>query len=129
MDPAVSEPAARPYPDRIAVRDDGRVIFVRVADVDWAEAAGNYVRLHVGREVHLVRETMAALEAALDPGRFVRIHRSAIVAVDRIKELQPWFAGDYVVTLHNGVKLRMSRTYRENIETHAGRLSRSDGRV
>jgi two-component system LytT family response regulator len=131
MEPAAaSEPAARPtYPDRIAVRDDGRVIFVRVADVDWAEAAGNYVRLHVGREVHLVRETMAALEAALDPGRFVRIHRSAIVAVDRIKELQPWFAGDYVVTLHNGVKLRMSRTYRENIETHAGRLSRSDGRV
>jgi two-component system LytT family response regulator len=118
--------AAKRFPDRIAVRDDGRVVFVRVADVDWAEAAGNYVRLHVGREVHLLRETMAAVESALDPAHFVRIHRSAIVNVDRIKELQPWFAGDYVVTLNSGVKLRLSRTYRDNIEKHAGRLSRGE---
>jgi two-component system LytT family response regulator len=69
---------------------------------------------------------MAAVESALDPAHFVRIHRSAIVNVDRIKELQPWFAGDYVVTLNSGVKLRLSRTYRDNIEKHAGRLSRGE---
>ena len=131
-EPAPNDPARgegmRRFTDRIPIRGDGRVIFVRVADVDWAEAAGNYVRLHAGREVHLLRETMAALEGALDPARFVRIHRSAIVNVDRIKELQPWFAGDYVVTLHSGVKLRLSRTYRENIEAHAGRLGRGEAR-
>jgi two-component system LytT family response regulator len=120
-DPARGE-GTRRFPDRIPIRGDGRVIFVRVADVDWAEAAGNYVRLHAGREVHLLRETMAALEGALDPARFVRIHRSAIVNVDRIKELQPWFAGDYIVILRDGRQLKLSRTYREQLQSRMHRF-------
>ena len=79
------------------------------------EAAGNYLRLHVGGKTHLLRETMNNLEARLDPDRFWRIHRSTIVNVDRIRELQPLFHGDYVVVLHDGKELTLSRTYRRNL--------------
>src|ERR1051326_5661736 len=78
-------------PDRIAVRNNGRVVFLKVEDIDWIEASDNYVCLHCGRETHVVRETMSELEARLDPSKFLRVHRSAIVNLDQIRELQPWF--------------------------------------
>ena len=82
--------------------------------------AGNYVRLHVGAADHLLRSTSTAMEAQLDPGLFIRIHRRYIVNVDRIVEVQPWFAGDAIAVLRNGVKLRVSRTYRERLHTRLG---------
>ena len=106
---------ARPA-DRLTIKAEGRVFFVRVADVDWFEAEGNHVRLHVGRTAHLIRETVSALEASLDPAQFARIHRSTIVNLDRIHELQPWFAGDHIVILRDGTRLKLSRTYREHLQ-------------
>jgi len=104
------------YADRLTVKTDGRVFFVPLADVDWFESDGNRVRVHVGRVTHTVRETLAAIEAAVDPDRFARIHRGTIVNMNRIKELQPWFGGDYVVLLVDGTKLKLSRTYWEELQ-------------
>jgi two-component system LytT family response regulator len=103
--------------ERLMVRTDGRLYFVRIDDIDWIEAAGNYVKLHVGRETHLMRETMLGIEKMLDPTRFLRIHRSAIVNLDRVREMQPWFSGEYTVILRDGTQLRLSRVYRERLET------------
>lgn len=105
---------------RFAIKTPGRVYFVRQDEIDWMEAADNYVNLHVGRETHLIRETMNALEQRLDSQRFLRIHRSTIVNADRIKELRPWFHGEYVVLLKDGTELTLSRTYRERILTLLG---------
>lgn len=102
--------------DRLAIRNKGHVTFVRTETIDWIEAADNYVRLHCGGSSHIVRETMNAIEARLDPARFVRIHRSTIVNADRIRELQPWFRGDYRVILHDGTELALSRSYRQSVE-------------
>ncbi|MBM3726055.1 MAG: response regulator transcription factor [Acidobacteria bacterium] len=102
---------------RIPVKNSGKISFVRVEDVDWIEAADNYVCLHVGPETHVLRETMNSIESRLDPGRFLRIHRSRIVNIDRIKELQPWFHGDSIVILHDGTQLTLSRSYRDRLMT------------
>jgi len=102
--------------DRLVVKSGGRVFFLRTDDIVWIEAAGNYVRLHLADDSHLFRETMNGIEARLDPRRFVRIHRSRIVNSDRIKELQPWFNGEYVVVLQNGTRLTLSRGYREKLQ-------------
>jgi two-component system LytT family response regulator len=107
----------RRTPDRIAVRNGGRVVFVKVGEIDWVEASDNYVCLHCGSETHVLRETMGQLEARLDPARFVRVHRSAIVNLDRIKELQPWFRGDYRVILRDGTELTLTRSHRERLES------------
>jgi two-component system, LytTR family, response regulator len=101
--------------ERLAVKGDGRVVFVRAADVDWIEAMDNYVRLHVGRQTHLLRETLSHLEQRLNPQSFLRIHRSTIVNIDRIREVQPWFAGDYVLILGDGTKLTTGRHYRKAV--------------
>jgi two-component system, LytTR family, response regulator len=98
--------------EKLMIRDGGRVFFLRTDEIDWIEAAGNYVRLHVGKEAYLYRETMTKLEAQLNPERFARIHRSAMVNIERIKEMQPWFRGDYVIVLRDNQKLTLSRTYR-----------------
>lgn len=111
------------YLERIAVKSSGRVVFVKVDDIDWVEAADNYVSLHVGNEEHLHRETMSALEAQLSPEKFMRISRSTIVKVDRIKELQPLFHGEYAVILRNGAKLTLSRSYRDKLDQLMGRMS------
>jgi two-component system, LytTR family, response regulator len=103
--------------ERLMVRTDGRLYFVRIDDIDWIEAAGNYVKLHVGRDTHLMRETMTGIEKMLDPTRFLRIHRSAIVNLDRVREMQPWFSGEYTVILRDGTQLRLSRVYRDRLET------------
>ena len=103
--------------ERLMVRSDGRLYFVRIDDIDWVEAAGNYVKLHVGRDTHLMRETMSGIEKMLDASRFLRIHRSAIVNLDRVREMQPWFSGEYTVILRDGTQLRLSRVYRDRLET------------
>jgi two-component system, LytTR family, response regulator len=102
-------PGAPSYIGRFAVRSDGRVRFVAAADVDWIEADGNYMVLHVGETRHRLRASLAGLTEGLDPKRFVRIHRSVIVNVERIREVQPWFGGDYIAILRTGAKLRVSR--------------------
>ncbi len=103
----------RKYLERLMVKTNGRVVFVKTNDIDWIEASGNYLKLHVGRESHMIRETMSSVEAKLDPERFLRIHRSAVVNLDRIKELHPMFSGDHAVILHNGTELTLSRNFRD----------------
>ncbi len=101
------------YLERLVVKSVGRVFFLKIDEIDWIEASGNYVKLHVGRESHMIRETMNSMETKLDPDKFLRIHRSTVVHIDRIKELHPMFSGDYSVLLHNGTELALSRNYRE----------------
>lgn len=100
---------------RLAVKTSGRTIFLMIDEIDWIETAGNYLELHVGKEVHLIRERMNQIESRLDPTRFVRIHRTTIVNLDRIKELQPLFNGDQTVILRSGNQLTLSRTYRDRL--------------
>lgn len=104
------------YLERLVVRSGGRILILRVEDVDWIEAAANYVKLHVGSRVYLLRETMNRLEEKLDAARFIRIHRSTIVRIDRIKELEPLFQGDYLVILQDGARLTSSRSYRDKLQ-------------
>ena len=106
----------RSYLKRLAVRSAGKTVFVDVNDIDWMEAAENYVQLHVGRALHLLHVTMNRVEQSLDPETFLRIHRSIIVNVRRIKELQPALHGEYVVTLQDGVRLQSGRVYNEKLK-------------
>jgi len=108
-------------PNRLMIKSGGRIHFVRMADIDWCEAQGNYVRVHVGAQEHLVRDTMSHLESELDPQQFVRIHRSTIVNVDRIQEMQSSFNGEYVVLLRTGTRLTLSRGYREILQARLGK--------
>ena len=84
-----------------------------IAEIDWIEAEANYVRIHLGKESHLLRQPISRLERELDPRRFMRVHRSFIVNVTRVIEVQPWFGGDWIVLLRDGSQLRMSRNYRD----------------
>lgn len=110
-----------PYLKRLVIKSGGRVTILAVRDIDWIEAEGDYVKIHAGRAWHLLRETMKQVEVQFDPARFVRIHRSTIVNVERIKELQPYFRGEYVVILHDGATLKLSRGYRPHLEEMLGR--------
>jgi two-component system LytT family response regulator len=107
--------ARRQFADRLVVKAGGKERILPVEDIDWFEAAGNYVRLHVGGERLLLRETMVRLETRLDPERFFRIHRSTIVNLKRVKEMEPWFHGDYMVRLSDGQQLTLSRSYRPRL--------------
>jgi len=107
--------------ERLVVKTSGRLFFLRVEEIDWIESSGNYVCLHVGDEGHLLRETMSGIEAKLDPARFIRIHRTSIVNIDRIKELQPLFHGEYDVVLRNGKTLTLSRGYRDRLQGLLGK--------
>jgi two-component system LytT family response regulator len=102
---------------RIVVKEGDRILFLKVDDVDWIEAADYYAKIHVGTSTYLIRETLANLEEQLDPERFVRIHRSTIVNLDRVQEMQPWFHGAFVVLLVDGTELRLSRSRREHLQT------------
>ena len=104
------------YVDRFPVSENGRIVFVKTCEIQWIEAAGNYARLHAAGRSHDVRETLTSLEAKLDPANFLRIHQSAIVNVQFVKEVQPWFHGYHLVLLETGRKLRMSRYQREVAE-------------
>jgi len=117
--PEMRRPSA--FGDRLVVKANGRIYFVPTRDIDWCEAAGNYVRLYVGQKTHLVRETMHDLETRLDPAQFMRIHRSTIVNVERIQELRSSFNGEYIVQLHGGARLTLSRGYRDALQVRLGK--------
>jgi two-component system, LytTR family, response regulator len=117
-----SHPAAlRPERhNRLVVKSSGRIHFVRIQDVDWCEAAGNYVSLHVGPQTYLVRGTMSHIESQLAAGPFVRVHRSTIVNLDRIQELRPSFNGEFVIVLHDQTRLTLSRGFRPGLQARLG---------
>ena len=113
----------KPYLTRLMIKLASRVVLLKVDEIDWIEADGNYAKLHVGKKAHLLREKMHDLEAQLDPRRFVRIHRSIIVNLERIRELHPHFNGDYIVVLEDGRQLKLSRSRRENLEARLRAVS------
>ena len=114
------KPGAKPL-ERLAIKTEGRVLLIKIEDIDWIEAADNYVNVHVGSESHLHRETLTSLEEKLASKQFLRISRSTLVNVERIKELQPMFHGDYVVILLDGTKLSLSRSHRERVSELLGK--------
>jgi two-component system LytT family response regulator len=116
---ALSDDRKRPR-DRLLVGVDGRSILVTATDIDWIEAAGNYVRLHRGASSMMMRESLASVEASLDRHLFARVHRGAIVNIARIKEVQPWFSGAAIVILTTGQRLTVSRSYRKQFEARFG---------
>lgn len=109
-----------PFLSRIVVKTGGHVRFVRTADIDWIESADYCVKLHAEGRSHVIRESMTSLEERLDPARFIRIHRGAIVNLDRVRELQPFFKGDHVVVLQDGTRLKLSRNRRGALEARLG---------
>ncbi len=109
------------YLQRIMLKTGGRMTFLRAEEIDWIEAEGDYVRLHAGGKRHLLRDTMKRLEEQLDPSQFLRTHRSTIVNLDRIKELHPFFHGDYLIVLKDGTELKLSRSRRRSLEDRLGR--------
>jgi len=108
------------YLARVAVKSSGRVLFLKSGDIDWIEAVGNYVNLHVGKETHLLRGRMNELEKQLDPEQFFRIHRSTIVNLDRVKELRPLFKGEGIVVLKDGQQLSASRNCSRRLQELLG---------
>jgi two-component system LytT family response regulator len=110
------EPAERAYASRLLVKSASKTVFLRVEEIDWIEADDYYARLHVGSKSHLLRETMGSLEQRLDPGRFFRVHRSAIVNLDRVREMQPLFRGEHVLILNDGTRLKLSRGRLDKLE-------------
>ena len=114
--------AGNKYLERLVIKAGGRIYFLEMNEIDWIEAEGNYVSVHCAKKSHLLRETISSLEAQLDPKKFVRIHRSSIVRIDRIQELQPWFHGEYRVILQNGTQLTLSRNYRDKLQEALGKL-------
>ncbi len=112
--------AERGYTRRFAVRHGATLYFIRTEDIEWIEAAANYAQLHVGGKVHLVRETMKALEAQLNPEVFVRVHRSLIVNIDCVTSIQPYTHGEYSITMQDGTRLTTSRTYSNRLRTFFG---------
>jgi len=112
--------ARQQAPERIVIKSDGEIVCLRPNEIDWAESAGNYVCLHVGGATHILRETITALESRLGPRQFMRVHRSTLVNVDRIKTLKPSLYGDYSILLRDGTKLTLSRGFRENVLKRLG---------
>jgi two-component system LytT family response regulator len=106
----------RSFPEWVLLKADGKNVFVKVRDIDWIESSRNNVRIHVGTTIYLLHETTSAIASRLDPKKFLRIHRSAIVNIERIKELHPWFNGDYAVILRDGTQLTLSSSYRDRLK-------------
>jgi two-component system LytT family response regulator len=117
----VGQPNSRPGSERIAVKSGDRLLYLRLSDIDWIEAADDVIRLHVGRTVHDHRATMAQMEERLPSSSFVRIHRSTIVNIERIREFHPWFQGDWIVVLSDGTRLQSGRSYRARVRELLGR--------
>ncbi|MBV9772905.1 MAG: response regulator [Gemmatimonadetes bacterium] len=118
---AEMEPRRRRHVERLVIRSEGRARFLPVAEVDWVEAAGKHVLVHAGKSEHHLRESISRVEEQLDPDAFIRIHRSTLVRIDRIREVQSWFGGDYVVILQDGTKLTSSRGYRGRLQELVGK--------
>jgi two-component system LytT family response regulator len=113
---AVTEAAARAGADRLAVRVGERMLYLRIAEFDWIEAAGDLVRIHVGKQVYEHRTTLSHLEQRLPPDRFLRVHRSTIVNMERIREFHPWFQGDWIIVLADGTRLQTGKSYRARVK-------------
>jgi two-component system, LytTR family, response regulator len=109
------------YLERLPVKRNERILFIKTDEIDWIEASGRYVFLHVGKESYLFKEALKTLESDLDPKTFVRIHRSNIVNLNRIKQMQQWFHGDFLVVLQDGTQLMLSRRYRDKLHSALGR--------
>jgi two-component system LytT family response regulator len=109
-----------PAPDRLVIKTRGRVFFLKTANIDWIEGAGDYARLHVGPKSYLIRKTMQEIESRLGPADFVRVSRSTIVSLDRIKELVPASRGEFVIRLQDGQEVKLTRNYREKLEARLG---------
>lgn len=114
--------AGNKYLERLVIKANGRIYFLETNEIDWIEAEGNYVSVHSSKKSHLLRETISSLESQLDPKKFVRIHRSSIVRLDRIHELQPWFHGEYRIILRDGTQLTLSRNHRDKLQEALGKL-------
>lgn len=114
--------AGNKYLERLVIKAAGRIYFLETSEIDWIEAEGNYVSVHSNKKSHLLRETITSLESQLDPKKFVRIHRSSIVRLDFIQEMQPWFHGEYRVILQDGTQLTLSRNHREKLQEALGKL-------
>ena len=114
--------AGKNYLERLVIKTSGRIYFLDTDEIDWIEAEGNYVSVHSSKKSHLLRETISSLEAQLDPKKFVRIHRSSIVRLAYIQELQPWFHGEYRVILQDGTQLTLSRNHRDKLQEALGKL-------
>jgi hypothetical protein len=115
--PPAREQRERPFAERFTVKQNGRIIFVNVSDLDLITSEGNYVKLHTNGRSYLLRETMKSIEQRLNPSSFIRVRRSAIVRIERIKELHPMFNGEFEIVLNNGTKIFSSRRYRKNLDT------------
>ena len=102
---------------RIPIKNDGRVMLLPVEEIDWVESSDNHVKIHAGKNVFTVRQTLQNMEQSLSPTEFVRVHRGSLVNVARIKEIQPWFNGEYVVLLRDGTQVKTSRGYRGRLES------------
>jgi two-component system LytT family response regulator len=102
--------------DRVVIKSGGRIYFLKIEEIDWVEGAGDYLSLHADSKSHLIRETMGTFHAKLDSTKFLRIHRSKIVNIERVKDIQPLFKGEYVITLTSGVRLNSSRGYRRELQ-------------
>ena len=116
-------------PQQIIVKSDGRHVFIDLDEIEWIEAMSKDLRLHLGGRTLVVREAMNSIERRLDPSRFLRVHRSAIVNRSRIREMQPWFKGDYVLILRSGARVVSGRTYRGAVHallSPSGRLTTKD---
>jgi two-component system LytT family response regulator len=109
--------------DRLAIKLDGRVMFVRIGEIDWVEAADDVVRVHAGKAVHVHRSTLTHLEERLPSSKFLRIHRSTLVNIDRIREIQPWFQGDWVLVMQDGARLQSGKSYRGKVRELIDRLT------
>jgi two-component system, LytTR family, response regulator len=109
--------AGRPFGGRLAIRGNGRITFLETAQLDWLEADGNLVRLHAGERVYTARQSLGVFEAQLPSPPFLRIHRSTIVNLDRVREMEPWFGGDYTFVLHDHTRLTSGKSYRDRVRT------------
>jgi two-component system, LytTR family, response regulator len=113
----LGRPALAALVTRLALKLEGRTLFISPATIDWVEALDNHVRLHTGRETLVVRDTLTHLAERLPPGLFLRVHRSTLVNTDRIREIQPWFGGEYAIVLTDGTKLTTGRRYRAAVQS------------
>jgi two-component system LytT family response regulator len=109
-------PPAPSYLTRLSVRVDERFVLLKMDDIRWLQAAGKYVRVHAGKEVYTLRDSLGRLAALLDPERFLRISREAIVNLDRVRAIETWFHGDYQLRLDGGETLRSTRSFREELK-------------
>lgn len=118
------ETSYRAIPDQLHLRDGGRTLCIRVDEIEWVEAAGNYVEIHMGRRSHLVRHTVKAMEEKLDPDRFLRVRPSAIINVSQVETLETRSGGDYLLTLRDGTQIASSRSFRDRVERIFGKPAR-----